>query len=200
VNRVFLLSPANCGGDRAQWVLKPGSRSALAERLRSEGVPIGEVFTYMSALYFRGKLAYARAFARPPEGAGGVLVITPTAGLLHHDTAIRLAQLRGFSRVPIHLKSQSYRSSLRRAVKKLAEQIGPDCEVVLLGSIATGKYLDILVPVLGSRLRVPAEFAGIGDMSRGGLLLRCVRENRELNYIVPPPPQQKRTTGVPAST
>ena len=194
MNRVFLISPANCGGDRAQWVLKPGSRSAMAERLRTEGAPIGEVFTYLSALYFRGKLTYARTFARPPEGAAGVLVITPSAGLLPHDTAIRLPQLRGFSRVPIQLKSQGYRSSLRRAAKKLAGEIGTDCEVVLLGSIATGKYLDILLPVLGPRLRVPAEFAGIGDMSRGGLLLRCVRENRELSYVLPPMPQIKRMT------
>jgi hypothetical protein len=155
----------------------------MAERLRTEGAPIGEVFTYLSALYFRGKLTYARTFARPPEGAAGVLVITPSAGLLPHDTAIRLPQLRGFSRVPIQLKSQGYRSSLRRAAKKLAGEIGTDCEVVLLGSIATGKYLDILLPVLGPRLRVPAEFAGIGDMSRGGLLLRCVRARQELTYV-----------------
>jgi hypothetical protein len=170
----------------------------MAERLRTEGAPIGEVFTYLSALYFRGKLAYARAFARPPQGAGGVLVITPSAGLLPHDTAIRLTQLRGFSRVPIHLKSEGYRSSLKRAVRKLSEQIGPDCEVVLLGSIATGKYLDILIPVLGERLRVPAEFAGLGDMSRGGLLLRCVRENRELSYVEAPVRQTTGRAAVPS--
>jgi|SRR5437870_7504241 len=186
MNRVFLLSPANCNGERARWVLKQDARSALAKRLRSsEGVPIGEVFAFFSALYFRGKLAYARAFARPPLDGLGVLVITPTAGLVPHDAFIRLSQLRGFSRVPINLKNRSYRYSLVRAVKKLAIEVGSDCEVVLLGSIATGKYLDILAPVLGGRLRVPAEFIGIGDMSRGGLLLRCVKENRELNYIDP---------------
>jgi hypothetical protein len=54
---------------------------------------------------------------------------------------------------------------------------------VLLGSVATGKYLDILAPIFGTRLRVPAEFVGLGDMARGGLLLRCVRENRQLNYV-----------------
>jgi hypothetical protein len=43
--------------------------------------------------------------------------------------------------------------------------------------------LDILAPIFGSRLRVPAEFVGLGDMARGGLLLRCVRENRQLNYV-----------------
>ena len=183
MNRVFLLSPANCSGERARWVLKQDARSALAKRLRSsEGVPIGEVFAFFSALYFRGKLAYARAFARPPFEGAGVLVITPTAGLVPHDAFIRLSQLRGFSRVPINLKNRSYRYSLVRAVKKLAIEVGSDCEVVLLGSIATGKYLDILAPVLGGRLRVPAEFIGIGDMSRGGLLLRCVRAGMELPY------------------
>jgi hypothetical protein len=186
MNRVFLLSPANCNGERARWVLKQDARSAVAKRLRtSEGASIGEVFTFLSALYFRGKLAYASAFARPPLNGAGVLVITPTAGLVPHDALIRLSQLRGFSRVPINLKNSSYRYSLSRAVKKLATEIGSDCEVVLLGSIATGKYLDILAPALGGRLRVPAEFIGIGDMSRGGLLLRCVKENRELNYIDP---------------
>jgi hypothetical protein len=54
---------------------------------------------------------------------------------------------------------------------------------VLLGSVATGKYLDILTPIFGRRFRVPAEFIGLGDMARGGLLLRCVRENRQLNYV-----------------
>jgi hypothetical protein len=68
-------------------------------------------------------------------------------------------------------------------VAQLAREIGPDCEVVLLGSIATGKYLDILNQALGEQLRVPAEFVGLGDMSRGALLLRCVKEQRELNYI-----------------
>jgi hypothetical protein len=183
MNRVFVLSPANCNGLRARWVLRKNSRSDLAKRLRSTGVPLGEVFTFLSALYFRGKLAYAQAFAQPPPDCPGILIITPTAGLVPHDTLIRLAKLRGFGRVPIHLKNRLYRSALRRTAKKLALEIGSDCELILLGSIASGKYLDILGPIFGSRLRVPAEFIGRGDMSRGGLLLRYVRENRELSYI-----------------
>jgi hypothetical protein len=183
MNRVFVLSPANCNGLRARWVLRKNSRSDLAKRLRSTGVPLGAVFTFLSALYFRGKLAYAQAFAQPPPDCPGILIITPTAGLVPHDTLIRLAKLRGFGRVPIHLKNRLYRSALRRTAKKLALEIGSDCELILLGSIASGKYLDILGPIFGSRLRVPAEFIGRGDMSRGGLLLRYVRENRELSYI-----------------
>lgn len=184
MNRIFLLSPANCNGERARWLLKKNGRSELAQRLRTaEGAALGEVFTFLSALYFRGKLAYARAFARPPANGRGVLIITPTRGLVAHDAAVRLSTLRGFARVPIHKKHPLYRRSLRRAVEALAAEIGPDCEVVLLGSIASGKYLEILTRALGARLRVPEEFIGMGDMSRGALLLRCVAQGRELNYI-----------------
>src|SRR6266545_4614175 len=176
MNRVFVLSPANCNGLRARWLLRKNSRSDLARRLRSSGVPLGEVFTFLSALYFRGKLSYAQAFARPPSECPGILIITPSAGLLPYDTLIR---------VPIRLKNRLYCSSLRRTATRLASEMGSDCELILLGSIASGKYLDILSPIFGSRLRVPADFIGRGDMSRGGLLLRCVSENRELNYIDP---------------
>jgi hypothetical protein len=184
MNRVFLLSPANCNGERAQWILRRNAGSDLALRLRSpEGAPLGEVFSFMSALYFRGKLAYAQAFARPPTDGRGVLVITPTVGLLPHDTSVRLSKIRGFARAPINKKNQLYRRSLLRTVRKLATDVGPECEIVLLGSIASGKYLDILTHVLGDQLRVPANFIGLGDMSRGALLLRCVREQRELDYL-----------------
>jgi hypothetical protein len=198
MNRVFVLSPANCNGLRAQWLLRKNSRSDLARRLRSSGVPLGEVFTFLSALYFRGKLSYARAFARPPSECPGILIITPTAGLVPHDTLVRMPKLRGFGRVPIHLKNRLYCSSLRRTATRLASDMGSDCELILLGSIASGKYLDILSPIFGGRLRVPADFIGRGDMSRGGLLLRCVSEDRELNYIDPatlyaPGPKRSRT-------
>ena len=206
MKRVFVLSPANCNGLRARWVLKKTSRSELAQRLRAGGAPLGEVFSFLSALYFRGKLAYALAFAAPPSGCPGVWLITPTAGLVPHDRVIRLAGLRGYSRGRIHVKNKPYCTALRRSAKKLAAQTGEDCEIVLLGSLATGKYLDILRPIFGRRLRVPEEFIGRGDMSRGGLLLRCVREARELSYmeaaaLSAPLPKQRRlkqpAAGVP---
>jgi hypothetical protein len=184
VNRVFLISPANCNGVRARRLLKQNSRSLLAQRLRSDsGVPIGEVFTFLSSLYFRGKLAYALAFARPPEQTIGVAVITPTMGLISCEAPIGLTHLRDFMRVPIKVKNRRYRTSLCRAAEALADTIGPACEIVLLGSIASDKYLSLLQPIFGERLHVPAQFIGLGDMSRGGLLLRCVREQRELDYI-----------------
>lgn len=183
MKRIFVLSPANCNGLRARWVLKRNSRSELAQRLRNDGAPLGEVFSFLSALYFRGKLAYAQAYADPPSNCPGIMIITPTAGLVPHDTVIRVATLRGFSRGRIHVKHRGYSALLQRTAKKLAIHMGADCELVLLGSLATGKYLDILEPIYGSRLRVPEKFLGLGDMSRGGLLLRCVRENQQLNYI-----------------
>ena len=64
--RIFLLSPAYAGGRRARMILSDRSRSDLAKKLRSKrGATIGEVFTFLSGLYFRGKIAYANAFAHP---------------------------------------------------------------------------------------------------------------------------------------
>lgn len=183
MKRVFVLSPANCNGLRARWVLRKNSKVELAQRLRQTGAPLGEVFSFLSALYFRGKLAYALAFAAPPADIPGVWLITPTAGLVPHDRIVRSSSLRGFSRGRIHLRHEGYCRALRRSARQLAREAGEDCEIVLLGSLATGKYLDILEPILGDRLRIPAEFIGLGDMSRGGLLLRCIRERKELNYV-----------------
>jgi hypothetical protein len=180
--RVFLLSPASCSGRRARLVFNPEARFEVATRLRSPGgAPLGEVFTFLSGLYFRGKLAYARQFARPPEGTPGVLIITASAGLLAADEPVTLSHLERFARVSIDAAEDRYRRPLARASRDLAER-ADGCEVVLLGSIASGKYVDILGKIFGERLLFPADFVGRGDMSRGGLLLRRAREGRELEY------------------
>ena len=75
--------------------------------------------------------------------------------------------------------------------RALAARIDDDTQVVLLGSVASGKYVDILLPVFGDRLRFPAIFAGLGDMSRGGLLLRAARADRELEYTSLTAPRHK---------
>ena len=183
MNRLFLLSPAQCSGLRARCLLRKNGRSELTRRLSGSGVPLGELFSFLSALYFRGKLAYAQAFARPRGENPGIFVITPTVGLMAPDAIIRAPDLRRFGRAPIDLKNRRYCAALRQSAKALAGGLATDCEVILLGSIANGKYLNLLAPVFGSRLRVPVDFIGRGDMSRGGLLLRSVRENRELSYI-----------------
>jgi hypothetical protein len=181
--RIFLLSPASCSGLRARMILNPKARFDLALRVRSrEGVPLGEVFSFLSGLYFRGKLAYAREFARPPAGTEGVFIITAGSGLMPAEEPVTLRQLRRFAGISIDVSEPRYHKPLARASRGLAAKAAEECEIVLLGSIASGKYVDILGEIFGERLVFPADFVGRGDMSRGGLMLRRVREGRELDY------------------
>lgn len=188
LKRVFLLSPANCNGKRARMVASPAAQFALARQLRSStGAPLGDVFSFVSGLYFRGKLAYARRFADPPDPldptvAGGVLVITPNAGLRSADTQVTLASLHAFAGTDISIGNVAYHEPLERSARSLLDCAGPDCQIVLLGSIASGKYVEVLQPVFGDRLVFPPAFVGRGDMSRGGLMLRCVAADDELDY------------------
>jgi|SRR5262249_26829979 len=183
-SRIFVLSPAHCGGERARLVLNERARFDLARRVQNgSGATLGEVFSFLSGLYFRGKLAYARAFARPVADHAGIYVITPNEGLRLADEHVDLERLRGFARVDIASKDPRYREPLDRDVSRLATQIGAHGEVILLGSIATDKYVDPLLTAFGDRLRFPTDFVGRGDMSRGGLLLRCVRAGVELEYV-----------------
>ena len=182
--RVFLLSPARCDGERARLLIDPEARSLLAARLREpEGVPLGEVFSFLSSLYFRGKLTYARSFADQSHGAAPALVITADRGLMSPDDHVRRDDLLAFSRVDIAGGDERYLTPLRRDVTALARAIDDSTFVVLLGSVATGKYVDTLLDTFGDRLVFPPAFVGRGDMSRGGLLLRHAREGRELDYV-----------------
>ncbi len=182
--RVFLLSPAYAGGRRAQMIFNEGAQFELAKQLRSkQGATIAEVFTFLSGLYFRGKLAYANAFARPVGKASSVLVITPTRGLLDARMRITLDDLREFAAIDIDEDDPRYRKPLERAVRRLSKELSMQAEVILLGSIATGKYVDVLVDKFRERLRFPADFVGRGDMTRGGLMLRCAADGQELRYV-----------------
>jgi hypothetical protein len=181
-SRIFLLSPAFCGGERAKLLFNPSASFPLAVQLRGGGVPIGELFAFLSGLYFRGKLAYARAFARPPRGVSGALVITPTRGLVGPDSLFTLDDMREFAEVNIALQSERFLEPLARDSHALAAS-SKSASVILLGSIATDKYVGTLAAALGDRLHFPEAFVGRGDMSRGGLLLRSVRESAELAYI-----------------
>ena len=183
MQKIFLLSPAYSGGKRAQLILNPRAGFELARRLqRREGVPLGEIFSFLSGLYFRGKLAYSRAFGVAPAGLASAYVITTSRGLMPVDSPLTLRDLRRFSCVPIDADDPRYRRPLLRDARRVAKQ-SADCRVVLLGSISTGKYADVLLEAFGERLHFPIEFVGRGDMSRGGLMLRCVADQRELEYV-----------------
>lgn len=181
--RVFLLSPANAAGFRGGLLLNESARFDLAARFHRQGLSLGELFSFISGLYFRGKMAYAQAYAQVPHGITGAYVITACWGLLPLDHVISPADLREMLQVPIEPADPRYRIPLDREARSIADAAGVAGEVVLLGSIATPKYVEPLLPILGERLLFPAEFVGRGDMSRGGLMLRHVRAGTELRYI-----------------
>src|SRR6266542_261110 len=165
-SKIFLLSPANTSGLRAKQLISPRSNFEAARLYRSpEGVPISLAFAFMSALYFRGKIAYALHFANPsPEG---IFVIAPGFGLVPFDWRITEERMKVMSKTDVDVRVRKYRNPLERDAVALAATIEPDAEVVLLGSVATGKYVDVLLPLFGHRLRFPTAFAGLGYMSRG---------------------------------
>ena len=153
-----------------------------------EGAPLGDVFAFVSGLYFRGKLTYARRFAAPPEPdnpvvGGGIHIITPNAGLRSPDTCITSGALGAFADEDVHVENARYRRPLEKGARALLTEIGPDCDVVLLGSVASPKYVGVLTAIFGDRLQFPIDFVGRGDMSRGGLLLRRAGDGVELPYV-----------------
>jgi hypothetical protein len=173
--RLFLLSPAYGGGKRARMLLEPKSVFATAQTLAAGRLTLGEAYTFMSGLYFRGKLAYGAAF-------GESHVITPTRGLIPPDTIVTTPMLREFAAVDIDAGEGRYRRPLERDALAIAGRLADGDRVVLLGSIASSKYVEILEAVFGPHLHFPPAFIGRGDMSRGGLLLRSARAGVELDY------------------
>lgn len=184
-HRVFLLSPASLSGKRARLLLEDGAGDfELARALRRpRGVTLGEVFAFASSLYFRGKRAYARAFAAPPPGLEGAWVITSTRGLVPMETPVGIEDLRQLAVGSLDEREPSYREPMISTARALFQGADGRCEAVLLGSIATDRYLSPLLETWGPWLRFPEAFIGRGDMSRGGLMLRCVEEGRELAYV-----------------
>ncbi len=181
-HRVFLLSPAKVTGKRAAILMRPEAQFDLAKRLRHKGAPLGEVFSFMSSLYFRGKLTYARAFAAPPYGLPGAMVITSGLGLVAADRIVSLGDLAAIAAIPIDSAHPRYVESVTRDGLALREAVGAACSVILLGSVATSKYVGPLSAIFGDRLFFPKDFVGRGDLSRGGLLLRSVKSGTELPY------------------
>lgn len=183
LNTVFLLSPARTGSPRAEQLASGQSKTEVCKQLCSpQGAPIGDVFAFLSSLYFRGKLSYARVFSRPPRDMPGVLVIAPGRGLLPASQPITPSELRAFATVDVDHDNEQFVGPLVRDAGQLAEHTREDTAFVLLGSVASAKYVNPLLQVFGERLLFPSEFVGRGDMSRGGLLLRAAEAGVELEY------------------
>ncbi len=181
--RVFLLSPANPGGVRFRMMLNPAAGFELAQRVQTTGAPLGEVFQFISGLYFRGKLAYSEAFAAPPAGTHASVVITSGFGLIPPHTHVTIESLQAIAGIPIDAADPRYRTPLERDAQLLLETTPPGTQFVLLGSVASEKYVEPLMKIFGERLLFPVDFVGRGDMSRGGLMLRCASEQTELPYV-----------------
>jgi hypothetical protein len=180
MRNVFLLSPASLTGPRAKLLISPRANFEAAQLYRSpEGVPVATAFAFMSSLYFRGKITYALTFAKPED----IYIIAPGFGFVPPHWTITPERMKVLQRTEVDARKRSYRKPLERDARQLAMRIDDDAQVVLLGSVASGKYVDILLPIFGERLKFPAAFAGLGDMSRGGLLLRAAKASRELEYV-----------------
>lgn len=182
--RIFLLSPARLDGARARLLFDPAATFPLALALGTrDGAPLAEVFSFLSGLYFRGKHAYAQRFGRPASSVAAVHVITTSRGLLPPHTRVTRDELAQFADIDLASGDVRFCMPLLRDAERIRAQIDEVAEVVLLGSIATGKYVDPLLTVFGARLLFPETFVGRGDMSRGGILLRSTRAERELAYV-----------------
>jgi hypothetical protein len=179
--RVFILSPARLGGERARLLTSPRARFELAHRFQREGATIGELMSFVSGLYFRGKLTYARAFGRPPAGSAGALVIVPGLPLTGADTVMTPDQVAAAAAIPVSADEPRFTGPLAASATALAADLGADGDAVFLGSIATDRYVATLEAVLGDRLHFPPDFVGRGDMSRGAMLLRAARAGVEID-------------------
>jgi len=112
-----------------------------------------------------------------------VYVITASARLIPSETLVSLRRLREICESDVDIANEKYRVPLERDASALFDRVEADCRIILLGSIATPKYMQPLLEILGDRLSFPADFIGRGDMSRGGLMLRCVSSGVELTYV-----------------
>src|SRR4051794_31651516 len=115
--RIYLLSPANCSGERARILMRPQASFELAMQLRTPmGATIADVFSFLSGLYFRGKVAYARRFA-----PGASYVITSSRGLMPIDTHVTIEDLVAMKKVPIDCDEKRYRRPIERDLKRIAD-------------------------------------------------------------------------------
>lgn len=164
--------------------MNPGARFPLAQALHApDGAELGAVFSFVSGLYFRGKATYAAAFAKPPEeGQEGALVISAGEGLRPLREPVTVSRLHAWGAVEIDEHNDEFTRPLVQDAAALERAYGASTRFVLLGSVATDKYVQPLTRVFGDHLFFPSDFVGRGDMSRGALMLGAARAGVELAY------------------
>ncbi len=180
--QLFLLSPAYCGGRRAGYLLREGSTLPLAMRLAAGTLTLGEAFSFMSGLYFRGKLGYAQAFGRHETPA---LVITPTRGLLPPETLVTPASAARVRDVDVDADDRPLsRGRSIAACGRSRDRCRPRRASSCWAALRPASTLTCSTRTFGERLHFPSDFVGRGDMSRGGLMLRCVAPGPSSTYTV----------------
>jgi len=181
--RIFLLSPAKAGGPRYSILTSAQASFELALKFRAGSATLGEIYSFISGLYFRGKIAYAATFGTVLGRSSNALVIVPGLGLLPPETVFSPEQLRATAEIDVDENNPVHHDALLAAAGSLDRATGHQCSFVLLGSVASAKYTTALLEVLDRRLLFPAEFVGRGDMSRGGIMLRSAASGQELTYL-----------------
>jgi hypothetical protein len=112
-----------------------------------------------------------------------VQIISAGEGLRAPDERVDLARLRAWAEVDIDAGNRRFTEPLVEHAEELARAVGSGCRFVLLGSVATDKYVRPLAKVFGDWLLFPSDFVGRGDMSRGSILLKAAAAGRELPYV-----------------
>ena len=144
-SRVFLLSPANCGGLRARMMLSPTAQfdagAAAAERRRRaarRGLQLRQRPVLPRQARVRAAVRAAAGSRRPVVGRRRARHHAERGPARRRHGASR-SRRSGHSRTgDIDLRNAAYRVPLEQSATALRDAIGPDCEVVLLGSIASG--------------------------------------------------------------
>src|SRR5258708_36670943 len=115
------------------------------------------------------------------------------------DAPVGAEVLRAFGSIDVHHEDARFTEPLARDARAVERALDDADQAVLLGSIASEKYVTVLGAIFGARLLFPSDFVGRGDMSRGGLLLRAARAGAELAYE-PVPGAQRRGKRPPRLT
>ena len=97
-------------------------------------------------------------------------MITPNRGLLAPSVRMTLDDLARLAKTDIDPCAEEFRKPLQQDAKALAEALGPRGQPVLLGSIATPKYVDVLLVSLSAGASFPGRIRWSGRHEPWGSL------------------------------
>ena len=150
------------------------AKFAAAMQYRTEaGVEVADAFAFMSALYFRGKIAYARQFAVPSAliGGNGIFVITSGYGLVPPDWRLTEERMKRMRRIDIDADARNYTKPLREHAQLIAVKDYLDSdeyvEYVARNTLGLVRPGETLVVVTGTDAPAPTVTV-VGEGTRTG--------------------------------